>query len=87
VIGLEILIQIIILILDSLSIKEDIFEMPVDDASYCTTMPISVEKDILVKLAKYILNLVEDDVKREISIKKYCERLSWIDEGQVEPPE
>ncbi len=59
----------------------------IDDSSYCTTMPISVKKDTLVKLAKYILMMVEDDVKSGKSIKKCCERLSWIDEGQVESPE
>jgi len=59
----------------------------IDDASYCTMMPITTSKEILVKLAKYILMYVEGDVKAGNSIKKVCERLSWIDEGHAEPPE
>jgi hypothetical protein len=59
----------------------------IDDSSYCTLMPIDTPKETLIKLAEYILNCVEDDVKNGNSIKKCCERLSWIDEGVLDSPE
>lgn len=54
------------------------------DASYCTRFPVdSTVKEKLSGL-KLIMDAVEDDVKSERSIKKTCERLSWIGKDWLE---
>ncbi len=55
----------------------------VDDASYCTNLPATVRPDIARKAVRYIMGWVEEPLKENYSIKKICEKLSWIDEGVV----
>ena len=52
---------------------------PIEDASYCTR--ISADTDLVRQghLASMILNEVLEPVLAGKSIKKLCERLSWID--------
>jgi len=51
---------------------------PVDDASYCTRVPVDTPKERLGELLRSIMDEVGDDVRAGISIKKKCEALSWI---------
>lgn len=53
----------------------------VDDASYCTEIPATTDRDVLTHITKHILDSVCDDVRRGASIKKRCEELSWINPG------
>lgn len=50
----------------------------VDDASYCTLMPAGTNMAILKEALRHIMDFVEDSVTDGYSIKKVCERLSWI---------
>ena len=50
----------------------------VDDASYCTELTIATSEEDLKNLGKCILNIVENRVKGNRSIKRLCEELSWI---------
>jgi len=51
---------------------------PVDDASYCTEILASTPRLTLQRIALSILYEVQGDVDSGMSIKKRCERLSWI---------
>lgn len=54
----------------------------VDDASYCTMLRADA-RDVLVKeAAKLVLREVRDAVRGGCSIKKTCERLSWVGKDQ-----
>lgn len=50
----------------------------VDDASYCTQVPVNTPSETLTVLLARIFNEVYDYVQAGESIKKICERLSWI---------
>jgi hypothetical protein len=50
----------------------------VDDASYCTQVPVDTPVETLTVLLARIFNEVYDYVQAGESIKKICERLSWI---------
>ena len=50
----------------------------VDDASYCTTIPVTASISDVYKAAEYILNEVYWPLRSGYSIKKLCETLSWI---------
>ena len=50
----------------------------IEDASYCTQLSVFTAKDKLQKIAELILDRVYSDVVADRSIKKLCERLSWI---------
>ena len=50
----------------------------IDDASYCTALSDDISDDDKKKVASYILDMVYDDAIRGYSIKKICERLSWV---------
>ena len=52
---------------------------PVEDASYCTQVPTIISITEATKILGAIMNEVHDPVMQEYSIKKICERLSWID--------
>ena len=55
----------------------------VADASYCTMLRADA-RDVLVKeAAQFILREVRDAVIGGSSIKKTCERLSWVGRDQV----
>ena len=51
----------------------------VDDSSYCTTIPITTPREQLESVARSILAEVQEPVLAGHSIKKLCERLSWIE--------
>ena len=56
---------------------------PVGNASYCTMLRADA-RDVLVKeAAQFILREVRDAVIGGSSIKKTCERLSWVGRDQV----
>ena len=50
----------------------------VDDASYCTQVPTNTPQHTLVLLLDFILSQVYYGVVSGNSIKRMCERLSWI---------
>ena len=52
---------------------------PIDDASYCTQVPTTISVTEATKVLSTIMNEVFEPVIRGYSIKKMCERLSWID--------
>lgn len=49
------------------------------DASYCTRMPVSATKEQKIDGLKWIMDEVYGPLTDGYSIKKLCERLSWID--------
>lgn len=53
-------------------------DLQVDDASYCTALSDDISDDDKKRVAEYILNIIYDDVVNGYSIKKICERLSWV---------
>jgi len=55
----------------------------VDDASYCTLVPIDTPDEVVDKLAAYIMQQVGERVRNGDSIKKLCERLSWINTSWI----
>ncbi len=52
---------------------------PVEDASYCTQVPTNVTITEATKILGAIMNEVLEPVTQGHSIKKMCERISWID--------
>ena len=52
--------------------------IPVDDASYCTQVPVATPTLEKKRLLGVIMDEVYDSVHDGNSIKKLCERLSWI---------
>lgn len=52
---------------------------PVEDASYCTQVPTNITITEATTVLSAILNEVADPLAQGYSIKKMCERLSWID--------
>ena len=52
----------------------------VEDASYCTLIPINTSEEILEKALRYIFSEYRDVIKDNNypSVKKLGERLSWI---------
>jgi hypothetical protein len=50
----------------------------VDDASYCTQMPVSTTPKQRQDSLKWIMSEVYDGIMGGYSIKKICEFLSWI---------
>lgn len=58
-----------------------------DDASYCTQLPATITTKKALEAAGQILSLVENTVLEGGSIKKICEKLSWIDVSWLEKPE
>jgi len=50
----------------------------VNNASYCTLIPESTTQEEQNKLVKILYDEVVDKVESGCSIKKLCERLSWI---------
>lgn len=56
----------------------------VDDASYCTAMPVDTPIDILISGLAYILGRVYDATLAGESIKVDCEELSWLSPERME---
>lgn len=50
----------------------------VEDASYCTQLPAQTSKIVLMMALRHIMEEVGDEVRSDSSIKKICERLSWL---------
>lgn len=50
----------------------------VDNGSYCTRLPATLEKQKVEKALQAIMREVYDPVTSGYSIKKTCEVLSWI---------
>lgn len=50
----------------------------VDDASYCTAMPVGTDGFILVRALWLIMDAVYDAVIQGDSIKRACEDFSWL---------
>ena len=51
----------------------------VDDASYCTQVPTDITPTEATTVLATIMNEVAEPLAQGYSIKKMCERLSWID--------
>lgn len=51
----------------------------VEDASYCTQVPADTPEPEQRRLLKIIMDEVRSPLEGDNSIKKLCERLSWID--------
>jgi len=50
----------------------------VENASYCTRIPIDTDRAVLDRIGQHILRQVEDPLSNDYSIKRLCEKLSWI---------
>lgn len=50
----------------------------IDDASYCTRVPVETPKHVLRALLKIIMQEIYEAASEGHSIKKICEHLSWI---------
>jgi|GEM_PF-820805 len=59
--------------------------LELDDASYRTQIPATVRPEIATALATYILDQVFDSASSGHSMKKLCERLSWIGPSWLDP--
>ena len=57
----------------------------VDDASYCTRIPATLNEDAQRRCAQYILGEVLACVSTGASVKKTCERLSWLSGASCTP--
>lgn len=51
---------------------------PIDDASYCTMLPVDTPKKSLHKALKLIMDIIYFDATTGHSIKKKSEALSWL---------
>ena len=61
--------------------KEGDTWVPVDNGSYCTAIRENASEQALIGYLHLIHDQVKDKVKGGISIKKVCERLSWMGSG------
>jgi hypothetical protein len=59
----------------------------IDDASYCTQVPVLATPEERGKLLEIIMDWVYEPASQGYSIKKICERLSWISLDWLKPPE
>ena len=50
----------------------------IDDASYCTRLPVSITEEQANSVLNLIMNEVYDAVIGGNSIKRRCEMLSWV---------
>jgi len=55
----------------------------VDDSSYCTQIPAETQTENLYDLLQIIMDEVYEPVSSGQSVKRMCERLSWLDERGV----
>ncbi len=69
---------------DKLLMRFDVFKfenkewVEVDNSSYCTELPSDLDPEKAHRVLSLIMMEVADDVRANISIKKKCEWLSWI---------
>jgi hypothetical protein len=59
--------------------------LAVSAASYCTRLRADLPQEAQDRAGRYLLARVEDDVRRQRSVKKSCEGLSWIEEARLMP--
>jgi len=52
--------------------------IPIEDASYCTQVPVDTDDKILKEGLEMMMEEIFDAVIHGNSIKKVCERMSWI---------
>ena len=57
--------------------KDGAWETP-QDCTYCTRVPVSATPEQRAKLLKIILDKVCETIQNRMSVKKICEKLSWI---------
>jgi len=60
--------------------------LAVDDASYCTLVPADSSEELLMKLLERLMSEIYDWASSGHSIKKLCERLSWISPAWIKNP-
>jgi hypothetical protein len=60
------------------SVKRDGEWEAVDSASYCTQVPVATPEDVKAKGLEMIMDEVIDALAEDNSIRKACERMSWI---------
>lgn len=56
----------------------------IDDASYCTQVPVSATPEQRAKGLQRIMDEVYEGASQGYSIKKICEHLSWISLKNIE---
>jgi hypothetical protein len=56
----------------------------ISDASYCTLFPKNTSETLKTKALKYIMSQIYSDASCDQSIKRLCEKLSWIEPSWVE---
>ena len=59
--------------------KEDGYWEGVEEASYCTEIPIDAPQGQLEAIARSILEEVTGPIQSGVPIKRLCERLSWME--------
>jgi len=50
----------------------------INDASYCTGMPLDTPDDVIKKALRYLMDLCKPEIKQNYPIKRLCEKLSWM---------
>lgn len=68
-----------------MDIKHGKYWEPVEDASYCTAMPVTCSGELKRKSLKFIMDHVEPFLKSGASVKRICGWLSWMEPGWFEP--
>lgn len=57
----------------------------IDNASYCTYIPASITSEQEDVILDYIMSQVYDLAVQWKSIKRACQRLSWLSDEQLSP--
>lgn len=52
--------------------------VPVDDATYCTVLPVAASTPMKIMAVEFIYKAIAEDVRAGLSIKRKCEELSWM---------
>lgn len=68
-----------------IDIKHGKYWEPVDDASYCTAMPVTCSEGLKRRGLKFIMEHVEPRIKVGESVKRIGEWLSWMEPRWFEP--
>lgn len=63
--------------------NEDDFEA-VESASYCSLVPFDTPQDTLIKGLEVIMSNVIVPLAKQESVKRICEKLSWLDVETIE---
>ncbi len=54
----------------------------VEEASYCTNVPVNTSRGHLVYMLENIMICIAEDIRNEKSIKKKCQEFSWLCEPE-----